>query len=66
MCCIALSSEEMVVTQADRPVKEKVREWLRREISERRPPPDIDEIRRNMGWDETPAPKADKREHCKL
>ena len=56
----------MVVTQADRPVKEKVREWLRREISERRPPPDIDEIRRNMGWEESPTPKGDKRERCKL
>jgi hypothetical protein len=56
----------MVVTQANKPVKEKVREWLRREISERRPPPDIDEIRRNMGWEETPAPEADRRERCKL
>ncbi len=54
------------MTQADKPVKEKVREWLRREISERRPPPDIDEIRRNMGWEETPASKDNRRERCKL
>jgi hypothetical protein len=39
------------VTQAEKPLKEKVREWLRREISERRPPPDISEIRRMLGWD---------------
>ena len=50
----------MVVTQADKPVKEKVREWLRREISERRPPPDIREIRRTLGW-ETPELEPDKR-----
>ena len=48
------------MTQAGKPVKEKVREWLRREISERRPPPDIREIRRNLGW-EVPGPAPDKR-----
>jgi hypothetical protein len=45
-----------VVTQADRPVKEKVREWLRREISERRPPPEMSEIRRTLGWETEPPP----------
>nr|WP_314623494.1 hypothetical protein [uncultured Noviherbaspirillum sp.] len=49
------------MTQAERPVKERVREWLQREISERRPPPDISEIRRKLGWEQTPAPEADKR-----
>lgn len=49
------------MSQADKPVKEKVREWLQRELSEHRPPPDISEIRRNLGWEKTPAPKADKR-----
>jgi hypothetical protein len=49
------------VTQADKPAKEKVREWLRREISERRPPPDISEIRRMLGWDIAPTPATDKR-----
>lgn len=48
------------MTQAEQPVKERVREWLRREISERRPPPDISEIRRTLGWEQTPAPEADK------
>jgi hypothetical protein len=52
--------EDMVVAQADKPVKEKVREWLRREISERRPPPDISEIRRTLGWD-APDPEPAKR-----
>lgn len=54
------------MTQADKPVKERVREWLRREISERRPPPDISEIRRTLGWKETPAPAQDKRGREKL
>lgn len=48
------------MTQSDKPVKEKVREWLRREISEHRPPPDISEIRRNLGWD-VPVQERDKR-----
>lgn len=47
------------MTQPDKPVKEKVREWLRREISQHRPPPDIDEIRRNLGW-ETPVRERDR------
>jgi hypothetical protein len=53
------------VTQADKPVKEKVREWLRREISEHRPPPDITEIRRVLGWETCAAPAADKRRRRK-
>lgn len=47
------------MTQPDKPVKEKVREWLRREISLHRPPPCIDEIRRNLGWD-TPIHERDR------
>ena len=48
------------MTKPEKPVKEKVREWLRREISQHRPPPDIDEIRRNLGW-EIPAQDRDRR-----
>ena len=48
------------MTQSDQSVKEKVREWLRREISQHRPPPDITEIRRNVGWN-VPAQERDKR-----
>lgn len=48
------------MTQSDKPGKEEIREWLRREISRRRPPPDIDEIRRNLGWD-IPAQEREKR-----
>jgi hypothetical protein len=59
--CITRWSEEIVVTQAEKPVKERVREWLKREISERRPPPDISEIRRTLGWEGTPPGEADKR-----
>lgn len=53
------------MTQAERPVKERVREWLQREISERRPPPDIDEIRRTLGWEEAPPVKAEKHKRRK-
>lgn len=48
------------MSQPDKPAKEKVREWLRREISQHRPPPDISEIRRTLGWD-APSQERDKR-----
>ena len=33
------------------PSKEMVREWLRAEINLRRPPPDPQQIRRELGWE---------------
>lgn len=36
--------------QLHNPTKEQVREWLRQEITERRPPPDPLEIRRQLNW----------------
>jgi hypothetical protein len=32
------------------PSKEQVREWLREETIQHRPPPDPNEIRRQLGW----------------
>jgi hypothetical protein len=32
------------------PKREQVREWLRKEIDQRRPPPDPVEIRSQLGW----------------
>lgn len=32
------------------PSKENVREWLRHELSQHRPPPDPQQIRRELGW----------------
>jgi hypothetical protein len=32
------------------PTKEQVREWLRKEVEAKRPPPDMKEIRRQLGW----------------
>jgi hypothetical protein len=32
------------------PSREQVREWLRQEIAEHRPPPDPTEIRNQLGW----------------
>jgi hypothetical protein len=32
------------------PTKEQVRSWLRNELARRRPPPEIKEIRRDLGW----------------
>jgi hypothetical protein len=33
------------------PSKESVRQWLRNQIEERRPPPDPKQIRRELGWE---------------
>lgn len=33
------------------PSKELVRDWLKREIAQHRPPPDPRQIRRELGWD---------------
>jgi hypothetical protein len=33
-----------------KPSKEQVREWLRHETSQHRPPPDPNEIRRQLDW----------------
>lgn len=32
------------------PTKEVVRSWLRREVALHRPPPDPEQIRRELGW----------------
>lgn len=36
--------------QSQKPTREQVREWLRKEIDQRRPPPDPWEIRHQLGW----------------
>lgn len=36
--------------QSRKPDREQVREWLRQELDQRRPPPDSLEIRRRLGW----------------
>lgn len=37
--------------QKKQPSKESVRQWLQTQIAERRPPPDAEQIRRELGWD---------------
>lgn len=37
--------------QSKQPSKESVRQWLRTQIEERRPPPSPQQIRRELGWD---------------
>jgi hypothetical protein len=39
------------VEQPKQPSKEAVRQWLRKKLEERRPPPDPQQIRRELGWD---------------
>ena len=37
--------------QPAKPAKELVRKWLKAELEQRRPPPDPEQIRRELGWD---------------
>lgn len=37
--------------QRQKPGKEVVRKWLKAELEQRRPPPDPEQIRRELGWD---------------
>lgn len=37
-------------TQKQEPPKELARKWLAREVAQHRPPPDINQIRRELGW----------------
>lgn len=37
--------------QIKQPSKESVRQWLQTRLAERLPPPDLQQIRRELGWD---------------
>ena len=39
------------MTQQKQPSKESVRIWLRARLEQRRPPPDPQQIRRELGWE---------------
>lgn len=38
------------VYQSSHPTKEQVRAWMKREVEARRPPPEPEDIRRELGW----------------
>ena len=43
--------EAKIKEDKKQPSKESVRQWLRNQIEERRPPPDPKQIRRELGWE---------------
>jgi hypothetical protein len=47
---VVVDRKEIAMLQSHTPTREQVREWLRQEIDERRPPPNPLEIRRQLGW----------------
>ena len=49
------------MTQQKQPSKESVRKWLRAQIAQRRPPPDPQQIRRELGWELVKLPLERKR-----
>ncbi len=48
------------MTTQKQPSKESVRSWLRARIAQRRPPPDPQQIRRELGWELVKAPPRSK------
>lgn len=46
----AVKRKEFAMLQSHKPTREQVREWLRQEIDQRRPPPGPLEIRRQLDW----------------
>jgi hypothetical protein len=44
-------AREVAMYRSNNPCREQVREWLRQEVAQHRPPPDPWEIRRQLGWD---------------
>lgn len=36
--------------QMNHPTKEQVRAWMKREVAAHRPPPEPEQIRRELGW----------------
>ena len=49
------------MTEHKQPSKETVRKWLRTQIDQRRPPPDPQQIRRELGWEMIKTPIERKR-----
>lgn len=39
------------MSQLKQPTKQDVRDWLQHEVAEHRAPPDLKQIRRELGWD---------------
>ena len=39
------------------PTKEEVRRYMQQRQAERRPPPDLKQIRRQLGWELNPLPR---------
>ena len=39
------------MSQPKQPTKQDVRDWLKHEVARHRPPPDLEQIRRELGWE---------------
>jgi hypothetical protein len=48
--CVDAGYREIVMTQAKQPSKYVVRKYLERRSQSTKPPPSLDEIRRQLGW----------------
>jgi hypothetical protein len=45
------NSSEHAMAQTNHPSKELVRNWMQQRQGEHRPPPTLDEVRRQLGWE---------------
>ncbi len=51
--------EETEMDSNVKPSKEQVRQWLASQVARHEPPPDIKQIRRELGWDLVDAARDD-------
>ena len=56
-----LFDEDLEMNKPKQPSKESVRKWLRTELAQRRPPPNPEQIRRELGWELIKIPLERKR-----
>jgi hypothetical protein len=54
----SIDQPEHAMAQTNHPSKELVRDWMRQRQGEHRPPPTLDEIRRQLGWELVEAERA--------
>jgi hypothetical protein len=58
---LVCETDNAMTRHLQQPSKECVREWLRARIAARRPPPDAQQIRRELGWELIKTPMRKRR-----
>ncbi len=59
----AAPQRRLAMTQTTHPPKQLVRDWMAQRVKDKAPPPDQEEIRRQLGWSIIEAERAAKRDN---